>query len=76
MQDSCKIIQCGFAPTYQHHTASVETFQSGDQQIHVGTLIAHMVPKLELQELEEPSQWMLNKKINVNNLAQNSSSSY
>lgn len=54
-------ISPGFVPTYQHHRASAGTFQSGDQQIHAGTLIDHMVPKSELQELGEPSQWMLNK---------------
>lgn len=45
-----------FVPTYQHHTASAGTFQSGDQQIHADTLIDHTVPKSELQELGEPSQ--------------------
>lgn len=57
MKDFCEILNTScFAPTYQHHTALVETFQSGDQQIHAGTLIDHKVPKSELQELEEPSQ--------------------
>lgn len=49
-------IQPVFSPTYQHHRASAETFQNEDRQKHADTLIDHMVPKLELQELEELSQ--------------------